>query len=102
MSRMLGRSRSPGRLAVGAVLAVILGAAAGFLFGERSVAKKVETELGPALGACQQILEHPVQACQDILQHYGPAPSGGGLPLEIQPKPAQPSAPAGKGNNGKR
>jgi proteasome lid subunit RPN8/RPN11 len=89
---------------LGYLAAVVLGAAVGFLFGERNVAKKVEQELGPTLGACQQILEHPVQACQEMLQHYGPAPSGATtLPAETQPKAApQNSSPAGKGKNGKR
>lgn len=90
---------------LGYIAAVVLGAALGYVFGEQRVAKRVEQELGPTLGTCQQIVEHPVQACQEILQHFGPGPAGTvALPAEIEPQPAplQPKPPAVKGKNGKR
>ena len=86
----------------------LLSAAGGYIFGGRQVAGQVERELSPTLAACQQIADHPVEACRDILQHFAPPVSGAAAPAdaqsEIQPehKPAQKQGPAGeKGNNGK-
>lgn len=86
----------------------LLSAAGGYVFGGRQVAGQVERELSPTLAACQQIADHPVEACRDILQHFAPPVSGAAAPAdaqsEIQPehKPAQKQGPAGeKGNNAK-
>jgi hypothetical protein len=77
-------------------------------FGGRQVAAQVERELGPALGTCEQIVQHPVDACREILQHFGPPASGSVAPAgapgqtKAEPEPVQKEAPAGeKGNNGK-
>lgn len=76
----------------------VMGFALGYVFYDYRV--------GPTLGACQQIVEHPLQACQELLQHLMPAaPAGAGAsPAEIpeQPAPQQHKSPAGKGKNGQR
>jgi proteasome lid subunit RPN8/RPN11 len=80
----------------------LLSAAGGYVFGGRQVAAQVERELGPALGTCEQIVQHPVDACREILQHFGPPASGSVGESKAESAPVQKEAPAGgKGNNGK-
>ena len=85
----------------------LLGATAGYMFGERQVAHQVERELGPALGMCQQIVQHPMEACRALLQELPPGAeaTGAGPATNAksgpQPAPAQNAAPK-KGNDGKR
>ncbi len=61
--------------------------------------------LGPTLGVCQQILEHPVEACREILPQSLPMPlSPDRVTPEAQnpPQTTQPQkTPAKKGSNGK-
>ncbi len=105
---------------LGCFAILVLGAAAGFILGERQIAKQVERELGPMLGACQEMTRHPVEACQAILQQLGPLPGAsvspdikgampGGPSQAIPPAGVAPQnvapaniAPANKGKNGKR
>ena len=86
----------------------LLSAAGGYVFGGRQVAAQVDRELGPALGTCEQIVQHPVDACREILQHLGPSASGSIDPADatgetkVEHEPARKAVPAGeKGNNGK-
>jgi proteasome lid subunit RPN8/RPN11 len=86
----------------------LLSAAGGYVFGGRQVAAQVERELGPALGTCEQIAQHPVEACREILQQLAPpvagsaAPAGATGQTKVEHGPAQKQDPAGeKGNNGK-
>jgi proteasome lid subunit RPN8/RPN11 len=65
-----GRSQEPAwvRWASTALIylaAIILGVTGGYFFRDRQVAR-----IAPALEVCQQITEHPVEACQEILQHF--------------------------------
>jgi len=75
----------------------------GFVLGYQFLAYKVT----PLLGTCQQIVQHPIEACQEILQQLMPLPSAPaiqGTPEVQNPPPSRQreKAPAGKGNNGKR
>lgn len=86
----------------------LLSAAGGYVFGGRQVAAQVERELSPTLEACQQIAQHPVEACRDILQHFAPPASASVAPADAmdntkaEHEPAQKQGPAGeKGNNGR-
>lgn len=86
----------------------LLSAAGGYVFGGRQVAAQVERELSPTLEACQQIAQHPVEACRDILQHFAPPASASVAPTDAtgntkaEHEPAQKQGPAGeKGNNGR-
>jgi proteasome lid subunit RPN8/RPN11 len=84
----------------------LLSATAGYIFGERQVARQVDRELGPALGMCQQIVQHPVEACRALLREVSPAaeaPGGAASDAKsgLQPGPAQNAAPK-KGTDGKR
>ena len=108
--------------ALGYFAAIILGVAAGFFFRDWQVA--------PVLGACQQIAQHPIEACQQILQQYQlpsdsglapalpgtetapapgtqtapPAPGVQSAPVKQSPQqvaPPRDTAPAQKGNDGK-
>jgi len=86
----------------------LLSAAGGYVFGGRQVAGQLERELPPALEACQQIAQHPVEACREILQQFAPPALGSMTPADAtgqsktEDKPAQKQVPAGeKGNNGK-
>jgi proteasome lid subunit RPN8/RPN11 len=81
-------------------LAVLgLGFSAGYLFYDYRVR--------PLLQTCQQIVEHPVETCQQVLQQLLPVPqplAGPGTPDAQNPQPhAQPQqkTPAGKGSDGK-
>jgi proteasome lid subunit RPN8/RPN11 len=95
-------------MALGYLAAVILGLSLGYFFRAWQTA--------PLLGTCQQIAEHPVEACQEILQHFlapslGPAvspatPGIQGAPApppgnSRQSAPQQEQPPAQKGNNAK-
>jgi proteasome lid subunit RPN8/RPN11 len=95
-------------MALGYFAAVVLGVALGYVFRDWQIA--------PTLGTCQQIVQHPVEACQQIFQHYlpqslGPAvpPASPGVqgtpgPVPGNPRqslPQQEQAPAQKGNNAK-
>jgi proteasome lid subunit RPN8/RPN11 len=58
--------------------------------------------LGPTLGACQQVVEHPVEACQQIYQQLLPGGAGTGVlpghsPLQTEPG----KTPPAKGSDGK-
>jgi hypothetical protein len=60
----------------------------------------------PALNACQQIVEHPIQACQEILQQFlppMPRDTGPAMPQAQSPPPSPPAnkSSAGKGSNDK-
>ncbi len=85
----------------------LLSATAGYTFGGRQVARQVERELGPALGTCQQIVQHPIEACRALLQDMAPGPAApAGVPAAGDAKAGQQPAPAQKpdaqkGNNGK-
>lgn len=76
-----------------------LGFASGYLF--------LEWRWGPTVGMCQQVLQHPVEACEQIwqqLQPLRPAPAARGTPeMQNPPQPSQQqqNAPAEKGSNGK-
>jgi proteasome lid subunit RPN8/RPN11 len=85
----------------------LLSAAAGYVFGGRQVAGQFEHDVAPTLEACQQIAQHPVEACREILQQLAPPLSGSITPADTpgqskkEDKPAQKQVPAGeKGNNG--
>jgi proteasome lid subunit RPN8/RPN11 len=61
--------------------------------------------LGPTLGACQQVVEHPLEACQQLYQQFMPGVAGPGLrpaqnPHESQPARMPPGTSA-KGSDGK-
>jgi proteasome lid subunit RPN8/RPN11 len=114
-------------MALGYLTAAILGVALGYLVDQWRVAKLLQP-LAEQTAACQQIAQHPVESCQDILRQLQPSllapalPAASGIqgapPPQGQSSPApkvQPStapakspqnspqekAPAPKGNNGK-
>jgi proteasome lid subunit RPN8/RPN11 len=120
-----GPSREPAwvrwtSMALGYLAAVVLGVGLGFLLRGRQLAQASQL-----LGACQQIAEHPVDSCQQILQQYAPSmlaptfvpatplaqpaaagpPAAGGQkspgPENSPASPPQEKSPAQKGNNGK-
>ena len=76
--------------------------ALGFIAGREYYAYR----MAPLVGAYEQFAEHPVEACQQILQRFAPsllAPDfSGGPPAQVPPQspPQQQKAP-GKGSNGK-
>jgi proteasome lid subunit RPN8/RPN11 len=85
----------------------------GFILGHEYMAYRL-SQAAPMLNACQQIAEHPIQACQQIMQDAGiiPGPAGSApsqLQSPIQPAQPQQKAPAPKAaatpgtkdNNGK-
>ncbi|HEU4416894.1 MAG TPA: Mov34/MPN/PAD-1 family protein [Candidatus Angelobacter sp.] len=87
---------------------VVLGVGMGFVLRD--------WQLAPVLGACQEISQHPIEACQQIMQQYlamppvmGSAPGspgGSSVPGATEQKsaPASPQpekVPPQKGNNGK-
>jgi proteasome lid subunit RPN8/RPN11 len=87
----------------------------GFLLGHEYMALQVSRQMeqmAPILAACKQVVDHPVESCQQILQdprivsgQAGSLPSamsppGAGQP-QASPGPAKP-APAKKENNGKQ
>ncbi|MGC2697033.1 MAG: Mov34/MPN/PAD-1 family protein [Candidatus Angelobacter sp.] len=94
-------------MALGYFAVVVLGVAMGYFFRDWQTA--------PLLGACQQVADHPVEACQQILQRYLPLPSESGVApaspgtqtapapegQKSAPQSPQQSSPAQKGNNGK-
>jgi len=84
------------------IMAYVAVLALGFIGGHEYLRYK----LAPALAGCQQIAEHPIEACAQILQRYAPslmAPGIPGIPEMQGPQQPQPQekAPAGKGSNGK-
>ena len=96
---------------LGCLAIALMGFAGGYVFGGQQAAREIERQVGPALGTCQQIVQHPVEACQDILQHLMPvspasaASGGAGIP-EVKPAQKAPrqqeKTPAEKGKDGQR
>jgi proteasome lid subunit RPN8/RPN11 len=103
-------------MALGYLLAVIMGVALGYFLREWQVERALKAVADQAaLG--QQIAQHPVEACQDILRQLAPsllapAPPVQGVPVpQVKSAPPTPGkspqsspqekAPAQKGNNGK-
>ena len=75
----------------------LLGAAAGYIIGGRRVAAQLDRELngqfGAALQQCEQIAQHPVEACREILRQFSPA---GTSEQPAQTKPIQKPRDNGK------
>jgi proteasome lid subunit RPN8/RPN11 len=84
----------------------------GFMLGHEYMAYKLSQS--PMLALCQQIAEHPTEACQQILQGGGiPPGSAGAIPSQLQsplqpapqqtktPAPKAAATPSTKDNNGK-
>ncbi|HZS27011.1 MAG TPA: Mov34/MPN/PAD-1 family protein [Candidatus Angelobacter sp.] len=125
----VGRERQPEEpawvrwafMALGYMLAMALGFVLGYLLPQWQLDRQAKA-LAEQATIGQQIAQHPVEACQDILQHLAPsllAPVAPGAPMpqavpapQVQGSPATPQgkspqssaqekAPAQKGNNGK-
>jgi proteasome lid subunit RPN8/RPN11 len=121
----VGRERQPEdpawvrwlSIALGYLAAVVLGFALGYMLHQWQVDRAVKAVADQAaLG--QQVAQHPIEACQDILRQVapsllapvapgtsmpqaGPASQGQSSPATPQGKSAQEQAPAPKGNNAK-
>jgi len=101
---------------------MVLGFVGGFLFQDWRFSRQL-TQMAPQLAVCDQIAQHPVESCQQILRQFSPpleqapvappnvpgaetAPAPGAKNPSAQQKsnPASPQpekAPAQKGNDGK-
>ncbi len=81
----------------------------GFIAGREYFGYRMAPVLGECqkiAGAYQQIAEHPVEACQQILQQFAPSLTAPGLPetpgaQSPQQHPQQQEKAPGKGSNGK-
>jgi hypothetical protein len=93
--------------------AIVLGLSVGYLLRDWLLSRQL-SQIAPQLEACQQIAQHPVEACQDILRQALPPlvpaapaaqptenlnPSAPEKPKQAAPQ--QQKSPAQKGNNGK-
>jgi len=110
-------------MGLGYLAAVVLGLALGYFLRDWQVARALGN-MSEQLAACQQIAQHPVESCQDILRQLqpsllapaapvAPAPQAGPAPqVPVAPQaksaPATPpqvspleKTPAQKGNDGK-
>ena len=70
----------------------------GFVLGHQYVMRQVDyfvmrqlNEMAPILATCQQIADHPVEACREIMQGQGMSPAFSGSP----PSSVQPSSQPG-------
>lgn len=83
--------------ALGYIAVLGLGFVAGYQF--------LLYRLGPTLGACQQVVEHPLEACQQIYQQLMPGTAGPGLRPGQNPQQSLPAklspGTSGKGSDGK-
>jgi proteasome lid subunit RPN8/RPN11 len=79
------------------LVVALMGAVAGYIVGQRQMAAQVDRELnrefGAALRTCDQISQHPVEACRQILERY--APPGSAVPGD-NTQPTQPKNPSQK------
>lgn len=125
----VGRERQPEEpawvrwafMALGYIVAMALGFVLGYLLPQWQLDRQAKA-LAEQAALGQQIAQHPVEACQDILQHLAPsllAPVAPGAPMpqaapapQVQSLPATPQgkspqsssqekAPAQKGSNAK-
>ncbi len=101
--RRSGESQEPGWVKwTSRIVACVAMLGLGFIAGHEYFGYK----MAPLLGTCQQIVQHPVEACQQILQRFDPslsAPDLPGLPAVQSPPqhPQQQEKAPGKGSNGK-
>ena len=90
---------------LGFLVAALLGATAGYFAGQRQMAGQMDRalngEFGAVLQQCDQIAQHPVESCRQILQQYSaPATSPSGeSPAMVGSQSASPQQPAQKGKS---
>ncbi len=83
--------------AMGYLAAIILGVSAGYFFRDWQFGKQL-SQMAPEIETCQQIVAHPVEACQQILQQAAPSLLAPAF-VPQAPGAQQPASPAPETKN---